>query len=248
MFEYILCLLYTCTYFYLSCLCFAKTFRRFVITCICETSAVNLLSRPTCSCIWQKHWPLSSVTCNTDTESGSRTITSLWWHAWNHITQSSLFTLCLGLRCLDCNIVAVGLLYFQVQASIHVDLGLKLKIKRFCMSHIFLENYLFKFKLIYLRSIAKQVIPTYNNHSRPLIPDGIHLFFFNEVWEEREARPVLICWAPSKEASGTIFITSLVWRGRGLNPRPPAHGANALNTEPPLRKLLINDSNLILLS
>jgi len=34
------------------------------------------------------------------------------------------------------------------------------------------------FKLIYLRSIAKQVIPTYINHSRPLIPDGIHLSFF----------------------------------------------------------------------
>jgi len=114
---------------------------QYIITCICETSAVNLLSRPTCSCSWQKHWPLSSVTCNTDTESGSRTITSLWWHAWNHITQSSLFTLCLGLCCLDWNIVAVGLLYFQVQASIHVDLGLKLKIKRFCLSHPFLENY-----------------------------------------------------------------------------------------------------------
>jgi len=85
---------------------------------------------------------------------------------------------------------------------------------------------------IYLRFIAKQVIPNYINHSRPLIPDGIHLFFLNEVWEEREARPVLICRAPSKEASGTIFITTLVWRGRGSNPRPPAHGANALTTEP----------------
>jgi len=35
----------------------------------------------------------------------------------------------------------------------------------------------FWFKLIYLKSIAKQVIPTYINHSQPLIPDGIHLFF-----------------------------------------------------------------------
>ena len=33
------------------------------------------------------------------------------------------------------------------------------------------------FKLIYLRSIAKQVIPTYINCSRPLIPDEIHLIF-----------------------------------------------------------------------
>ena len=44
-----------------------------------------------------------------------------------------------------------------------------------------------------------------------------------------------ICWALSKEAFGTIFITSLVWRGRGSNPRPPDYGANALTTEPPLR-------------
>ena len=91
------------------------------------------------------------------------------------------------------------------------------------------------FKLIIFKSIAKQVIPTYINHSRPLIPDGIHLFFLNKVWAEREAGPVLICWTLSKEASGTIFITSLVWRGQGSNPRPPAHRANALTTEPPLQ-------------
>ena len=36
----------------------------------------------------------------------------------------------------------------------------------------------------------------------------------------------------------TIFITSFVWRGRGSNPRPPAHGADALTTEPPLRLCL----------
>ena len=29
--------------------------------------------------------------------------------------------------------------------------------------------------------------------------------FLNEVWGEREARPILKCWALSKEASGTIF-------------------------------------------
>jgi len=45
----------------------------------------------------------------------------------------------------------------------------------------------FWFKLIYLRSIEKLVILTYINHSRTLIPDGIHLFFltmfsvFNKV-------------------------------------------------------------------
>ena len=93
----------------------------------------------------------------------------------------------------------------------------------------------FWFKLIYLKSITKQVIPTYINHSRPLIPDDIHLFYWTMFWEEREFRPVLISWTPSKEATGTISKTSLVWRGRGSNPRPPAYGANALTTEPPLR-------------
>ena len=41
------------------------------------------------------------------------------------------------------------------------------------------------FKLINLRSIAKQVIPTYINRSRPLIPDGIHLIFWTR-FEKRE--------------------------------------------------------------
>jgi len=91
------------------------------------------------------------------------------------------------------------------------------------------------FKLIYLRSIAKQVIPlliliTLNHPFRM-----VSISFLNEVWEERKARPVLKCWAPSKEASCTIFKTSLVWLGRGSNPRPPAHGVNALTTEPLLR-------------
>ena len=80
---------------------------------------------------------------------------------------------------------------------------------------------------ITLRSIAKQVTPTYEyiymNHSQPLIPAEIH-YIFNQVWEEREARPILICWALSNDAAGTILITSLVWRGRGSNPRPPFTG------------------------
>ena len=60
---------------------------------------------------------------------------------------------------------------------------------------------LFIFKLIYLRSIAKQVIPTYINHSRPLIPDGINLFFERglrgekpdmSLYAERQARKHLL--------------------------------------------------------
>ena len=95
----------------------------------------------------------------------------------------------------------------------------------------------FSFKLIYLRSIAKQVIPTYINHSRPLIPDGIHFFFFWTRFERRE-EPDLSLYAERQARKHLVpfFITSLVWRGRGLNPRPPAHGANTLTTEPPLRE------------
>jgi len=60
------------------------------------------------------------------------------------------------------------------------------------------NNHNVLFTLIYLRSIAKQVIPTYNtgNHSWLLIPDEIYLIF-NEVWEKREARPIFICLALS---------------------------------------------------
>jgi len=76
---------------------------------------------------------------------------------------------------------------------------------------------------IYLRSIAKQVIPTYYSlltaHSR-----WNQFFNFNKVLEEREARPILKCWALSKKASVTIFITSLVWRNQGSNPWPPSRG------------------------
>ena len=37
--------------------------------------------------------------------------------------------------------------------------------------------FLLYFKLVYLRLIAKQVITTYINPSRPLIADGIHIIF-----------------------------------------------------------------------
>ena len=57
------------------------------------------------------------------------------------------------------------------------------------------------------------------NHSRPLIP---------EVWDKREVRPILLCRVISKKRYGSNSITSLVWRGRLSNPRPPALGANAL--------------------
>jgi len=39
---------------------------------------------------------------------------------------------------------------------------------------------------------------------------------------------ILICWALSKESSGTIFKMSLLWSGQGFNLGPSAHGANAV--------------------
>jgi len=51
--------------------------------------------------------------------------------------------------------------------------------------HVDNLTYLIWFKLIYLSSITKQVIPTYINHPRPLIPDGIHLLFWTR-FERRE--------------------------------------------------------------
>jgi len=63
----------------------------------------------------------------------------------------------------------------------------------------------------------------------------VSISFLNKVWEEKEARPVLILMLSAKQGSIWYhFITSLVWRGRGSNTRPSAHGANVLTTEPPL--------------
>jgi len=59
--------------------------------------------------------------------------------------------------------------------------------------------------------MAKQVIPTYINLSRPLIPDGIHLLFYN------------------------VFGMTQP----GSNLRPPAYEANALSTEPQLWFIII---------
>ena len=96
------------------------------------------------------------------------------------------------------------------------------------------------FKLIYLRSIAKQVIPTYINHSRPLIPGGIHLFFGRGLRGERsQTCPYMLS---AKQGSIWYHFYNIFGMTRsGLNPRPPAHGANALTTEPPLWVYLPSD-------
>jgi len=45
----------------------------------------------------------------------------------------------------------------------------------------------------FLMSIAKQIIPTYINHSRPLIQDGIHLFFERGLrWEQSQTCPYML--------------------------------------------------------
>jgi len=52
--------------------------------------------------------------------------------------------------------------------------------------------------------------PNYINRSQLLILDGIHLNFWMR-FESRGFRPIFICWAQSKKASGIIFILCLVW-------------------------------------
>jgi len=62
--------------------------------------------------------------------------------------------------------------------------------------------------VIYLRSIAKQVIPADINHSRSLLE--YTPCFERGFRGEREAKPTIICRALSKEASGCIFKTYLI--------------------------------------
>ena len=62
------------------------------------------------------------------------------------------------------------------------------------------------FILIFLRSIVKQVIRIYINHSRPLILDGIHLIF--EQGLKTKTYPYML--SANQEVYGTIFIRSLV--------------------------------------
>jgi len=90
-----------------------------------------------------------------------------------------------------------------------------------------LTHDIYWFKAIHLRSIAKKVI----NHCRPLMPDGIHLFFWTRF--RRREKPDLSLYAERQARKHLVpfFVTSSVWRGRGSNPRPPAYGANALTTE-----------------
>ena len=109
---------------------------------------------------------------------------------------------------------------------------------RICKQSFIVKHHRFKFKLIYLRSFAKQVIQTYINRSRPLIPDGIHLIFERGLRGKRSQTCPYILSA-KQWSIWYHFITSLVWRGRGSNPWHHAYGANALTTEPPLRSTII---------
>jgi len=85
---------------------------------------------------------------------------------------------------------------------------------------------------------VKQVIPTYIYHSRPLIPDGIHLFFERGLRGERSQT----CPYMLSAKQGSIwyhFINVFGMTRSGIKPRP-AHRANALTTEPPLRLMVLN--------
>jgi len=78
----------------------------------------------------------------------------------------------------------------------------------------------------YLRSITKQVVPNYVTFDCLFQMETIT--FFKRVSRGERIRPIRICWALNKEASGTIFMTSLILRGRESNPPPLAHWANTL--------------------
>ena len=49
----------------------------------------------------------------------------------------------------------------------------------------------------------------------------LHLFSYLNSWE-RASIFLFECSVLNKGTTGTIFITSLVWRGPWLNPRPPS--------------------------
>ena len=81
----------------------------------------------------------------------------------------------------------------------------------------------------------KQVIPTYINHSRPLIPAGIHLFLSTR-FERRTISRSQTCPYMLSAKQGNIwyhFHNVFSVTRSGIEPRPPAHEANALTTKPP---------------
>ena len=122
------------------------------------------------------------------------------WSVFNNMTicfcPTNIFSKC----------ICVYILLFNVFISmclscyLHlIDNKIVIFLKQVFVNHT--HGHSLFFKLISLRSIAKQVMPTYINHSGPLIPDKIHLIFFNEVWQERETRPFLIIMLIAKQAS-----------------------------------------------
>ena len=56
---------------------------------------------------------------------------------------------------------------------------------------------------------------------------SITLFFYLNSWERASIFPFQ-CWVLNKGTSGTIFITSLVWRGPWLGIGPPALEASPI--------------------
>ena len=75
---------------------------------------------------------------------------------------------------------------------------------------------------INLRSITKNVFESLSTS------DDIHLILWKPLETRPETHHVPKCWALSKESSGTIFVTPLVWCDLRSHPRPPLKGANAL--------------------
>jgi len=81
-----------------------------------------------------------------------------------------------------------------------------------------------------LRSIATQVITTYNNYYQPLIPYRVHLIFERGLRGERLDLTLYV-------EQGNIWyllITFLVWRGR-IEPTTSRSQGERTSTETPLR-------------
>ena len=83
----------------------------------------------------------------------------------------------------------------------------------------------------HLRSIAKQVIQIYINHYRPIIPEGIYLNLIGLRGERSQTYPYMLIAKQGSIWYQFYNVFGMTDSGRASNPRPSAHGANALATE-----------------
>ena len=73
------------------------------------------------------------------------------------------------------------------------------------------------------------------------IPDCIHYICFPILILEKEPVFPFWCWVPKKRTPGTIFITSLVWRGPWLGIEPGTSRTRSQHTTTRLSKRRLKD-------